>query len=197
MRFNFYVFVFLAHQLHTSVDRKEAFLGYSEKLKTVNTNNDSVVVLRTPYGKMVIELLLENAPLTCNQVLHLAKQGCNSCRFYRAEDNPKVGAGPPYGLLQGSLSGLQGNTVLEGHVSIRRGDVCMITGTQEFYIATMQHEDWSSAHTVWGRVRNMEAVDKIIRLPYSNYKHPQYGTVMRMLKHDVYFEFVQGQLYTH
>ena len=36
----------------------------------------------------------------------------------------------------------------------RRGHVCMIPGTKEFFIALVDHLEWGGAHTVWGEVSN-------------------------------------------
>jgi hypothetical protein len=92
------------------------------------------VVLTTSLGKINIHLLPNLAPETvgtlgsiawtakhagcmrtsCEDVCHAAAvhalaegQICPDCRFYRNEEPPPQGStGPPYGLLQGSLSGL-------------------------------------------------------------------------------------------
>lgn len=63
----------------------------------------------------------------------------------------------------------------------------MITGTPEFYIAVMDHIDWGTAHTVWGKLLNWEPVNKILALPYKNFTHPEFGTVMRMMTDKVPF----------
>lgn len=89
--------------------------------------------------------------------------------------------GPPYGLLQGSLDRLPAVPPLEGsrnitcvlqavkrllqmasalqeggfltrQVCYRRGSVCMIAGTKEFFIAVVDHAEWSGSFTVWGQV---------------------------------------------
>ena len=58
----------------------------------------------------------DNAPRSCALVLDLAHQGpCAHCNFYRVEQAPKDGDGPPYGLLQGSLSGVLRGLPQEGH----------------------------------------------------------------------------------
>lgn len=70
-----------------------------------------------------------------------------------------------------------------------RGAVASIAGA-DFYISLMDHSDWRSAHTVWGRVykEDMANVDNIVsKVPYSNFTHPQHGTVMRLMKKDVIF----------
>ena len=37
----------------------------------------------------------------------------------------------------------------------RRGQVCMIPRTQEFFIALVDHDEWGAAHTVWGEVSHL------------------------------------------
>ncbi len=37
-------------------------------------------------------------------------------------------------------------------VFCRKGHVCMIPETKEFFIAAKDHDEWGSAHTVWGMV---------------------------------------------
>eukprot|EP00955_Chlamydomonas_euryale_P087997 364341-Chlamydomonas_euryale.AAC.22 len=50
--------------------------------------------------------------------------------------------------------------VVEGtDAEISRGDVLMIPGTKEFFIATGPHPDWGGVHTVWGRIDG--AIDSV------------------------------------
>ena len=70
------------------------------------------VALNTPYGRIVLKLLPENAPHTVAAVRRLARErGCTpaACNFYRAEARPnydmdELPEGPPYALLQGTLA---------------------------------------------------------------------------------------------
>lgn len=66
----------------------------------------------------------------------------------------------------------------------------MIPDTKEFFINVMDHETWGSSMTVWGSLadpESMEVVESLLQLPYREVKHPTYGTVMRMLEHQVPF----------
>ncbi len=36
----------------------------------------------------------------------------------------------------------------------RKGDVCIIPNSKEFFIATADHDEWGTAHSVWGKVRH-------------------------------------------
>ena len=56
---------------------------------------------------------------------------CPDCRFYRSEAPPPRGStGPPYGLLQGSLSGLPAIPPPEGGMVAKRGHVALIPHTK-------------------------------------------------------------------
>lgn len=57
----------------------------------------------------------------------------------------------------------------------------MIPGTKEFFISLSDHSEWGTAHTCWGEVDDMVAVDALVTASYHNVTHPEYGTVMRML----------------
>ncbi|KAL3137649.1 hypothetical protein ABBQ38_004925 [Trebouxia sp. C0009 RCD-2024] len=95
-----------------------------------------------------------------------------------------AGEGPPYGLLQGSLDDLNEVPPHEETVTTKKGHVCMIPGSKEFFIAAVDHTEWGSAHTVWGVVQNMSVVDALLRQPFHTFTHPKYGTVMRMMDHE-------------
>lgn len=66
-------------------------------------------------------------------------------------------------------------------VACRRGHVATIHPGKDFYIALIEHEDWSAGHTVWGYVDDLAVVDALVALPYTTKKHATYGTEMRML----------------
>jgi hypothetical protein len=69
----------------------------------------------------------------------------------------------------------------------RRGHIAAIHPEKDFYIALSSHIDWSSAHTAWGFIEDLEAVEEIVGQEYSAMKHPEHGTVMRMLVEPVAF----------
>jgi hypothetical protein len=50
--------------------------------------------------------------------------------------------------------------------------------------------DWSSAHTAWGFIEDLSTVEKIIEQEFSEMKHSEYGTIMRMLVDPVPFSVV-------
>lgn len=60
----------------------------------------------------------------------------------------------------------------------------MISATKEFFISLTEHPGWGDSMTVWGEVSEADlagVVADIIALPYSESKHPTYGTVMRLM----------------
>jgi len=61
--------------------------------------------------------------------------------------------GPPYALLGGTLRSLERQTPTEGTPVLERGDVAMIPGSMDFFIALADHPEWGHSHTVWGKVR--------------------------------------------
>ncbi|KAG2435334.1 hypothetical protein HXX76_007408 [Chlamydomonas incerta] len=152
------------------------------------------LVLNTSLGQIRIRPLFDQAPATAALVLEAAanQPACHGCVFYRNEALPPEGSsGPPYGLLQGSLTGLLKVPEHEGGaVAMRRGHVAMIPATREFFINVMDHEGWGGSMTVWGDVADaasMAVVEAVLLLPYHEVKHPTFGTVMRMLDEQVPF----------
>ncbi|KAL6753982.1 hypothetical protein V8C86DRAFT_2713182 [Haematococcus lacustris] len=144
------------------------------------------LLMNTSFGGIKVRPLWENAARTAALIMDLALQPDSSkkaCRFYRSEAVPPAGSdGPPYGLLQGSLAGVVKAPPAEGTSLPLYGTVAMITGTTEFYISLMDHSSWGGAHTVWGQVENMEVVEAIVKASkFTEFKHPEHGTVMRMM----------------
>eukprot|EP00884_Botryococcus_braunii_P013541 jgi/Botrbrau1/22188/Bobra.168_1s0020.1 len=178
---------FVYGNLAVHASREGAFIGYSEAL-------GKKVVLNTAFGKIGILLHVKTAPETAALVLQLAeaREPCRSCKFYRNEAVPESGWGPPYALLQGSLEGLSAVPPREGNILARRGHVCMIPNTKEFFISLMDHTEWGTAHSVWGEVEDLGVAEEIISQPYHNFTHPTYGTVMRMMEDPANFSVEVG-----
>ena len=148
------------------------------------------IAMLTPYGPIRMSLLYNNAPETAKALYELASrqmQTCVDCQFYRAEARGE-GGGPPYSLLQGSLGkAMTTPTEQEGSRLVKAGDVVVIPPTSEFYIALGDHEDWSEAHTVVGMVDDFTVVDLIGVQAYEEVEHPDFKTLMRLMKEPVDF----------
>ncbi|KAL6776439.1 CYN47 [Auxenochlorella protothecoides x Auxenochlorella symbiontica] len=149
------------------------------------------IFLHTDFGAIPIRLLPENAPTVVAAVREMvARPGsCADCAFYRNEARPKKkeGLGPPYGLLQGRMDLSKPYPAVEGSLQVKAGHVAMIPGTQEFFIALSDHAEWETSHAVWGIVEDWFAADFVASHDYKTYKHPEHGTIMRMLVEEFKF----------
>lgn len=162
------------------VARNEAFIGYSERssVETLRFRLDDGraggvidVRVRRDWAPSVARAI-ERAVAACSD----RGEGCGE--FYRAEATPEPGAvdnyggpGPPYALLQGRLSGLEGK--IEGEPPmVERGHACVIGAGPDFFFATRAHPEWGRAHAVFGEVTeaSMVLVDAIAET-YS--RHPE------------------------
>jgi hypothetical protein len=99
-----------------------------------------------------------------------AKNSCPKCNFYRhepaLESFGKEGFyGPPYALLQGSLGDMLETPPFEGSPEIKKGDVCIIPNSKEFFIAKAGHEEWGHSHSVWGHIADEASWEVISRVP--------------------------------
>lgn len=144
------------------------------------------VLLHTQFGPIRVKMLEQLAPRTTALVWDLAqRRGCRDCAFYRNEAQPRSGSGPPYALLQGRLPELAEVPPREGRIEVKMGHVCFIPETKDFFVAYADHPEWETSHTVWGVVDEWFATDLMISQQYKEVTHPEYGTVMRMLKVEV------------
>lgn len=146
--------------------------------------------LVTPRGEVDITLFWDAAPETCHLMAELAEhpQANPECSFYRNEAVPEAGSsGPPYGLLQGVCQRLAGNPPKEQTKQIKKGHVAIIHPGKDFYVALMDHEDWSMGHTAWGEINDLSIVNRILQEPFTDHQHMQYGTHMRMMNNPMHF----------
>ena len=113
--------------------------------------------------------------------------GGGACHFHRSE--------LAYGLVQGTLLGLGeaggvfGAPRLEGTSSWSRGTVGYIPGGDNVLVATKPHPEWDAGFVAFGEVfeEDMAIIDAIASLPTEPFTHPEYKTVMAMLKRKVRF----------
>jgi len=113
--------------------------------------------------------------------------GGGACHFHRAELE--------YGLVQGTLPGLGeaggafGEPRLEGTSSWARGTVGYIPGGDNVLVATKPHPEWDAGFVAFGEVfeEDMAHIDALAGLPTEPFTHPEYKTVMAMLKRKVRF----------
>ncbi|WPT12830.1 hypothetical protein PSENEW3_00002671 [Picochlorum sp. SENEW3] len=175
--------------LHSSLDTNRRSKRYTGGVLPETKR----ISLLTPYGPIHVSLLTKNAPKTTAALIKAAalrSDRCSKCQFYRAEARPKGrgSKGPPYGLLQGSFGkSIPLPTKKEGRRRIVAGDVVVIPPTGEFYIALLDHDEWSNAHTVVGMVDDFVSTDLIAVQVVKTVVHPEYGTEMKIMKSPVSF----------
>uniref|UniRef100_A0A7S0RB62 Peptidylprolyl isomerase n=1 Tax=Chlamydomonas leiostraca TaxID=1034604 RepID=A0A7S0RB62_9CHLO len=167
--------------LSKSVDsaRDGAFIGYTEKNEDggvirAESQEYTHIVMTTSYGKIRIRPRKDVSPKIVSLVENLARKAvCNSCHFYRHEPVPVNWGmpgnwdqwGPPYALLQGSLADMEKKPEFEGNPVVKKGDVCIIPNCSEFFIAKADHDEWGTAHSVWGKVEDDESWATIAAIP--------------------------------
>mmetsp|Transcript_19175 Transcript_19175/g.33013 ORF Transcript_19175/g.33013 Transcript_19175/m.33013 type:complete len:212 (-) Transcript_19175:413-1048(-) len=146
-------------------DRNQAFIGWAER------SSGWRFVITTSVGEIRITPLADNAPKIVQLVHDMAStKPCPGCIFYRHEPNPEGWAvnnfyGPPYALLQGGLYDMAAVPANEGTIPVKRGNVAMIPGSKDFFIATLSHEEWGTAHSVWGEVADEDSWRTIGAIP--------------------------------
>lgn len=132
-----------------------------------------IVEFSTAEGNIQILLRPDLAPKTAAYVKSVAAAGaCDACRFYRAEAVAEPGAidnfggpGPPYALLQGSLSTPSFQAIdKEEAPLVGRGFACLIGSGPDFFLAVGPHSEWGNGHTVWGEVQtaSLPIIDKFV-----------------------------------
>ena len=157
------------------------------RLHTTHSINDTMLNLEIDdVGTVPISL---DGTLHAAQTLTALAARRIAGKVHRAEPLPPAGSnGPPYALVQFSLSGLDKMKHEGSGTKIRRGDVCHIGGTSDLFVSLArgaEHDGWEQSMTIIGRVEEPQLTDlvegAILALPKHDFKHPQYGTVMSML----------------
>ena len=141
-------------------------------------------------GDIPIEL---NDALGAASMIKSLAAASTAGKLHRAEPLPPAGSmGPPYALVQFSLSGLNGMKHESSGRKIKRGDVCHIGGTSDLFISLAknnEHDGWEQSMTIVGEVPEPQLSSlvegAILALPKHNFTHPNYGTVMSMLNSEI------------
>ncbi|KAI8465718.1 MAG: hypothetical protein J3K34DRAFT_436041 [Monoraphidium minutum] len=161
--------------------RNSAFIGFEERASRPDHN----IVITTAFGAITIQPRADISPITVAMVESLAAHpDVDEGAIIRHEPVPddwgKDGFfGPPYGLLGGHFESPDQDPPQEGRPLLRRGDVAMIPGSMDWFVALTDHTEWGHAHTVWGLV---SPVDKdswatIRRIPTEPFVTAAHGKV--------------------
>jgi len=142
-------------------------------------------------GDVQVRLAHEAAPLACQVLCRIALSN-GLGKVHRAEPIPTSGDGPPYALVQGTVSDASGELPRlphEGGLPIGRGAVVLIVGSADIFVALAPHPGWEVSMTVFGHVEEdtMRVMDSLAALSVHTITHPVHGTVMSMLDQPVPF----------
>lgn len=142
------------------------FMNQAQAQKNNNLENTLYIDLK--YGRVVIELLPQIAPLHVARIKELARQKFyDGIVFHRVIDGFMAQTGDPTGTGMGGskLPDLKAEFSDEPHI---RGAVSMAraqnpnSANSQFFIVTHDSRFLDSQYTVWGRViKGMEFVDQI------------------------------------
>ena len=141
-------------------------------LVTQMDNSNTRVKLETNHGDIVIELYLEQMPITAGNFKKLVEEGFyNGVIFHRIIDGFMLQGGDPTGTGTGgpgySIKDEFTNSKLDEN---NRGTLSMAnsgpnTGGSQFFINLVNNNFLDGKHPVFGRVvEGMETVDKIAKV---------------------------------
>ena len=143
-------------------------------------------VIETNYGKIVVELFVERAPLTVENFIKLTEKGFyNGIIFHRVIPDFMIQTGDPTGTGRG---GPGYNFADEFHPQLQHNKPGMLsmansganTNGSQFFI-TVKPASWlNNRHTVFGQViEGMDVVNKIVNVPRNNQDCPMEKVFMK------------------
>lgn len=146
---------------------------------------NSIVVMKTNFGDIELELFSKDAPETVSKFLKLSQAGFyNGTKFHRVIPNFMIQGGDPNSKddnWQDDGFGGPGYAFadeINSHKLVR-GALAMAnsgpdTNSSQFFIVTAEAAPWlDGKHTVFGRVlKGMEIVTQIENLPRNQNDHP-------------------------
>ncbi len=166
---------------------KESKLTINEEDVPSSNHKNTVVVMKTNFGDIELELFNSEAPKTVNNFIKLSKQGFyNGTKFHRVIKGFMIQAGDPNSRDDNwSDDGAGGpGYSFEDEINqhkLVRGVLAMAnsgpnTNGSQFFIVTAGATPWlDGKHTVYGKViKGMEVVDKIenVRTDKTKEDHP-------------------------
>lgn len=144
-----------------------------------------VVVLKTNFGDIKLELFAKDAPKTAENFLSLAKSGFyNGTKFHRVIPDFMIQGGDPNSKDDNWADDGRGGPeyFFEDEINrhkLVRGALAMAnagsnTNGSQFFIVTKEATPWlDGKHTVFGRaLEGMDAISKIENLPRDKNDHP-------------------------
>jgi peptidyl-prolyl cis-trans isomerase B (cyclophilin B) len=151
------------------------------------------VELTTDEGKMTIQLFYDDAPLSVENFLELAKSGFyTGLTFHRIEPGYLLQGGCPRG--DGSGIRLDGKRIPSepNPQPHRKGSVSMAllgddpdSASSQFFISNTRMKEWDGKYSVFGELagdESMATLDRIMQLPVDEQGRPKKPVYMRTVR---------------
>jgi peptidyl-prolyl cis-trans isomerase B (cyclophilin B) len=148
------------------------------------------VVISTDYGRMVIELFYEQAPLTVANFLELVNEGFyNNLTFHRILRGTLIQGGCPLGNGRGIRPDGKTIPAEPNGIPVDAGSVAMAlkgndpnSASCQFFISAQRIPEFDGRYTVFGRLigeESMQTLRAIAEVPTDNRGTPEQRIVMR------------------
>jgi cyclophilin family peptidyl-prolyl cis-trans isomerase len=137
----------------------------------IDPKNDYYAVLHTASGTMRAKLYVQEAPITVNNFVFLARQGFyNGVKFHRIIKNFMIQGGDPTGTGRGGPGYKFADEKIPNHLSYQRGTLAMAnagpnTNGSQFFII---HQDYPlpKSYTIFGIVTDgLDVLDTLAGTP--------------------------------
>ncbi len=161
-------------------------------------DTETVAVITTNYGEIVLRFFPEEAPKTVENFTGLAKKEYyNGIIFHRIIDGFMLQGGDPTGTGTGgeSLWGGKFEDEFSDDVKNNRGSISMAnagagTNGSQFFINTVNNNFLDNRHSVFGEViSGMETVDKISKVETAAGDKPKKDVIMEKVEVMTFAEY--------
>lgn len=163
--------------------------------KNLETTQNPIVILKTNFGDISLELFEKDAPETVKNFLKLAKENFyNDTKFHRVIKNFMIQGGDPLSKddkPENDGTGGPGYTFkdeINSHKLVR-GILAMANagpntnGSQFFIVTALETPHLDGKHTAFGKVIDgMETVEKIENLPTDKNDRPKQDAIIKSVE---------------
>ena len=173
------------------VNMKDSKVYKSVPEMNIDTTKNYTAVLNTSLGKITIEFFTNDAPLTVNNFINLAKDGYyDDVIFHRVISGFMIQGGDPSGTGHGDMGkypGYQFEDELNNQIPYEKGIVAMAnagpnTNGSQFFI---MHVDYPLPYqyTIFGKVTDgIDVVDKIASVETSQGDRPVIDIIINSIQ---------------
>lgn len=166
-----------------------------ETTKNTETTQNPIVILKTNFGDISLELFEKDAPETVKNFLKLAKENFyNDTKFHRVIKNFMIQGGDPLSKddkPENDGTGGPGYTFKDeiNNHKLVRGILAMANagpntnGSQFFIVTALETPHLDGKHTAFGKVIDgMETVEKIENLPTDKNDRPKQDAIIKSVE---------------